>query len=157
MTGSAHLACSRFCSPAKRPRIARKAPLVHIPENVLDLLRKPSHTYLATSMDDGSPQLTQVWVDTDGEHVIINTVEGYVKLRNIERDPRVAVAVADPEEGFRYFQIRGRVIDQTTEGGAEHIEQLSQKYTGQPYPWWVGRDQVRVILTIEADSVSGNG
>ncbi len=138
------------------PSLERRS-YVQLPENVLDLLRKPSYTYLATLMDDGSPQLTQVWVDTDGDHVIINTVEGYVKLKNMERDPRVAVAVMDPDEGFRYFQIRGRVVSQTTEGGAEHIEALSQKYTGQPYPWYGGREQVRVIVTIEADSVSGMG
>lgn len=108
-------------------------------------------------MPDGSPQVTQTWVDTDGEHVIINTVEGFVKLRNIARDPRVAVAIGDPEQPFRYFQVRGHVIATTTEGGAEHIEMLSQKYTGQPYAWYGGRDQVRVIVTIAADAVSGMG
>lgn len=130
---------------------------VKIPDDVLALLRQPSTCYLATSMPDGSPQLTQTWVDTDGEHVIINTVQGYVKLRNIARDPRVAVAIADPKDAFRYFQIRGRVVDVTTEGGAEHIEMLSRKYTGQPYAWYGGRDQVRAIVTIEAESVSGMG
>lgn len=126
-----------------------------LPANVVELLRKPSPAYIATVMPDGGPQLTQVWVDTDGEHVVINTVQGFTKLRNIERDPRVAVAVADPENPRFYVQIRGRVIDSTTEGGAEHIEALSQKYVGQPYAWYGGRDQVRVILTIEADSISG--
>jgi PPOX class probable F420-dependent enzyme len=108
-------------------------------------------------MADGSPQVTQTWVDTDGDHVVINTVKGYVKTNNIKRDPRVAVAIADPADPFSYVQIRGRVIETTTEGGAEHIDMLSQKYTGQPYPWYGGRDQVRVILTIEADAVSSMG
>ena len=106
-------------------------------------------------MPDGSPQVTQTWVDTDGEHVIINTVQGYQKVRNIERDPRVALTVSDAEHPTRYLQVRGSVIGMTTEGGAEHIDKLSQKYTGKPYPWYGGREQVRVILTIEARKISG--
>ena len=124
---------------------------------LIALLRQPSICYIATTMADGSPQLTQTWVDTDGEHVIINTVQGFLKLRNIERDPRVAVAISDPENPSRYFQVRGRVIATTTEGGVDHIEALAQKYLGTPYPWYGGRDQVRVILTIEADKISSMG
>jgi PPOX class probable F420-dependent enzyme len=108
-------------------------------------------------MPDGAPQLTQTWVDTDGAHVLINTVRGFQKLRNLERDPRVALDVTDPENVFRYFQVRGRVVATTTDGGVEHIEALAQRYLGQPYPWYGGRDQVRVIVTIEADHVSGVG
>jgi PPOX class probable F420-dependent enzyme len=143
----------------RRRRVGRSVMeiAVKLPKDVLALLRKPSACYLATSMPDGSPQVTQTWVDTDGEHVVINTVQGYVKLQNIARDPRVAVAVADPENAWRYFQIRGHVIDVTTEGGAEHIEMLSRKYTGQPYAWYGGRDQVRTIVTIAAEHVSGMG
>ena len=126
---------------------------MNLPANIVDLLRQPSTCYIATLMPDGGPQLTQVWVDTDGEHVIINTVQGFAKLRNIAKDPRVAVAVADPADSRRFVQIRGHVIDTTTEGGAEHIEALSQKYLGQSYPWFGGRDQVRVIVTIEADAI----
>jgi PPOX class probable F420-dependent enzyme len=128
-----------------------------LPERLVDLLSKPSICCIATLMKDGSPQLTQVWCDTDGEHVVINTVQTHVKARNLERDPRVAVTVSDPANPTRYFQVRGRAIDLTTEGGAEHIEKLSQKYTGKPYTWWGGRQQVRVIVTIEADRISGIG
>jgi PPOX class probable F420-dependent enzyme len=106
-------------------------------------------------MPDGSPQLTQTWVDTDGEHVVINTVQGFQKLRNMERDPRVAVNVSDPANPSRYFEIRGRVISTTTEGGAEHIEALAQRYLGGPYPWYGGRDQTRVVVTIAADRIRG--
>jgi PPOX class probable F420-dependent enzyme len=125
-------------------------------EPLLELLRAPSTCYLATIMPDGSPQLTQTWVDTDGEHVIINTVQGFQKVRNIERDDRVALTVSDAEHPTRYLQVRGRVVNLTTEGGAENIEKLSMKYTGKPYPWYGGRDQVRVILTIEARTISGS-
>lgn len=132
-------------------------PTMQLTEPVLELLRARSTCYIATTMPDGSPQITQTWVDTDGEHVIINTVQGYQKVRNIQRDPRVAVTVSSPDNPSRYFQIRGSVVDVTAEGGAEHIEKLSRKYVGGPYPWYGGRDQVRVILTIEAHKISGQG
>jgi PPOX class probable F420-dependent enzyme len=130
---------------------------VKLSEDLLGLLRRPSICFLSTVMPDGSPQLTQTWADTDGEHVLINSVQGFVKLRNIERDPRVAVGIADPDMPARYFQVRGRVVAVTTEGAVDHINELSQKYLGRPYPWYGGRDQVRVIITIAPEKVSGIG
>jgi PPOX class probable F420-dependent enzyme len=130
---------------------------VHLTDEALALLRAPSICYLATIMPDGSPQLTQTWVDTDGEHVVINTVVGFQKVRNVERDPRVAVTLSDPANPTRYLQIRGDVVEATTEGGAEHIDQLSQKYLGRPYPWFGGRDQQRIILKISPRRISGEG
>jgi PPOX class probable F420-dependent enzyme len=130
---------------------------VKLTDDLLALLTGPSTCYLATSMNDGSPQLTQTWVDTDGEHVLINSVLGHLKVRNVERDPRVAVVISEPSKPSQYVQVRGRVIDVTTEGAAEHIEKLAQRYLGGPYPWYGGRDQTRVILTIEATAISGIG
>ena len=124
---------------------------------LLGLLRQPSICYIATTMPDGSPQLTQTWVDTDGTHVLINSVQGYVKVRNIARDPRVAVTISPIDNPSRYFQVRGRVVDTITEGAAEHIEILSQRYTGGPYPWYGGRNQVRVILVIAPEHISSMG
>ncbi len=106
---------------------------MQLSEELLALLRRPSTCYIATTMPDGSPQLTQTWVDTDGEHVVINTVQGFQKLLNIAHDPRVAVVIGDADNPWRYVQVRGRVVGTTTEGGAEHIEMLSRKYTGGPY------------------------
>ncbi|HET7094004.1 MAG TPA: TIGR03618 family F420-dependent PPOX class oxidoreductase, partial [Thermomicrobiales bacterium] len=120
-------------------------------------LRQTSRCFLATAMPDGSPQLTQTWVDTDGQHILINIVQGSVKDRNIARDPRVAVAIADPDNPARYVQARGRVIQRTTAGAADHIERLAQKYLGRPYPWYGGRDRTRVMLVIEVESISGQG
>ena len=131
--------------------------MIKLPEELLTLLRQPSTCYIATSMPDGSPQLTQTWVDTDGEHVLINSVQGYQKLRNIARDPRVAVAISDPHNPRRYFQVRGRVVNVTTEGAADHIEKLAQKYTGSPYRWYRGHDQVRVLIVIAPERVSSMG
>ncbi len=128
-----------------------------LPDDLVRLLRQPSTCYIATTMADGSPQLTQTWVDTDGHNLLINTVKGYQKARNIERDPRVAVSVADPDNPSRYHSIRGRVISATTDGAAEHIEALAQRYLGRPYPWYGGRDQARLLLTIAADSLHTMG
>ena len=128
-----------------------------LPEDLITLLRQPSLCFLATVMPDGSPQMTRTWVDTDGEHVVINSVQGHQKVRNVERDPRVAVNVCDPSSPSRYYAIRGRVVGVTTEGAAEHVEALAQRYLGGPYPWYGGRDQVRVILTIGADRVRRMG
>jgi PPOX class probable F420-dependent enzyme len=130
---------------------------VNLPNDLIALLRQPSTCYLATTMPDGSPQLTQTWVDTDGDHVIINTVHGFQKARNIERDPRVAVSVSDPANPSRYYAVRGRVVNATTEGGIEHIEVLSQRYLGGPYPWFGGHDQKRLILSIKADKIHTMG
>jgi PPOX class probable F420-dependent enzyme len=121
---------------------------VNLPESLLDLLRRPSPCFLATLMPDGSPQMTQTWVDTDGRNILVNTVEGFQKVRNMERDPRVAVNVTDPDDTSRYFSVRGRVVDITRTGAADHIETLAQRYLGGPYPWFGGRDQVRLLVTI---------
>ncbi|MDQ6658583.1 MAG: PPOX class F420-dependent oxidoreductase [Actinomycetota bacterium] len=125
--------------------------------DLVELLNARSTCYVATIMPDGSPQLTQTWVDTDGEKVIINSVRGFVKVRNLQRDPRVALVVSDPANSSRYFQVRGRVTNITEAGGADHIEKLSRKYTGQPYSWYGGREQVRVIITIEPEHISTVG
>ena len=130
---------------------------MNLPEDLIALLRQPSPCFLATLMPDGSPQMTQTWADTDGEHVMINTVQGHQKVRNIERDPRVAVNICDMSRPPRYYAVRGRVVRVTAEGGAEHIEALAQRYLGKPYPWYSGRDQVRVILTITADKIRAMG
>ena len=130
------------------------AALLELPAALLALLREPSLSFIATTMPDGSPQLTQVWVDTDGEHVVVNSVKTHVKVRNIERDPRVALTIADPADPSNYYQVRGQVLQMTTDGAVEHIEMLSWKYLGTPYPWYGGRDQIRVILVIGAQHVS---
>jgi PPOX class probable F420-dependent enzyme len=136
------------------PAALPDAAVATLPAELLDLLRRPSLAFIATTMADGSPQLTQVWIDTDGEHVLVNSVQTHLKVRNIARDPRVAITIADPDDPSSYFQVRGRVVETTTDGAVDHIEQLSRKYLGGPYPWWGGRDQIRVLLVIEADHVS---
>ncbi|MFH8737926.1 MULTISPECIES: PPOX class F420-dependent oxidoreductase [unclassified Streptomyces] len=134
-------------------RHTRKLPDMTLPSELTEAMGGPAICFLTTLMPDGSPQITQTWVDTDGEHVVINTVTTHQKMKNIHRDPRVAVAIADPAEPSRYWAIRGRVISSTTEGAETHIDKVAHKYLGGPYPWFGGRDQERVILTIAADKV----
>ena len=127
---------------------------MELPDGLLGLLTKASTCYLATTMPDGSPQLTQTWVDADVGNILINTVQGFRKLRNIERDRRVALTVSDPGSPDRYYEVRGDVTGITTDGAAEHIEKLAQRYLGTSYPWYGGRDQIRVLLTIEARKIT---
>lgn len=128
---------------------------MQLPTPLITLLRLPSPCSFSTLLPDGSPHATLTWVDTDGTHVLINSVPTHRKVRNVRRDPRVALTVLDPERLSRHYGVRGRVVDITTEGAVEHIEALSQRYTGGPYPWFRGRDQARVILTVEVDAVTG--
>jgi PPOX class probable F420-dependent enzyme len=127
---------------------------VDLPKGLLELLNAPSLCYLATVMADGSPHLTQTWVDTDGRYILINSVQGFQKLKNIGRDPRVAVTVSDRTRPSRYYTVRGRVRDVTPDAAAEHIDKLAWRYLGTAYPWYGGRDQIRMLLTIEAEKVS---
>lgn len=127
--------------------------MIELPERLLGMLNAPSTGLIATVNPDGSPQLTEVWVDTDGKHVLVNTVQGFRKLRNVERDPRVAVSILSKDDATDYYSLAGTVISADTEGAAEHIDRVSHKYTGGPYPNYGGRPQVRVLLTIRVDRI----
>ena len=121
------------------------------------LLQEPAFCQLATLMPDGSPQNTQVWVDTDGKHILINTAQGRQKERNVQRDPRVAVNVVDPTNAWRIGMVRGRVVEVTTEGADELIDQLAKKYLNvETYPFR-RPEEVRVTLKILPDKINEIG
>jgi PPOX class probable F420-dependent enzyme len=126
---------------------------MNIPETYQELLndRVKAFAFLATLMKDGSPQVTPVWFSWDGEYLLINSAKGRVKDRNMRRDPHVAVAIVDPRDVGRYLQIRGIVVEVTTEGAWEHANQLSLKYDGRP--WSGSPDQVRVIYRIKPEHI----
>lgn len=102
--------------------------------------------HVATVMKDGSPQVTPVWVDTDGTHVLINTSEGRVKTRNLRRDSRVALSITDPVNFFRMVVVRGKVVNITAEGADDHIHQLSLKYTGNRYSLRPADRRVKIAI-----------
>ena len=128
-----------------------------VPEPYRDLLTKKSFAHVATVGRDGSPQVTPVWIDYDGTHVLFNTARGRVKDKNLQRSPHVALTIMDPDNPYRYVQIRGRVVEMTEQGADPHIDALAKKYTGQDrYP---GRKpgEVRVTVKIAPESVQGMG
>jgi PPOX class probable F420-dependent enzyme len=131
--------------------------MTSIPQSHRDLFDKKSFAHLATVGADGAPQVTPVWIDYDGTHVRFNTARGRVKLRNIERNPRVALSVQDPENPYRYVQVRGRVVDTTEQGADAHIDALAKKYLGKDrYP---GRKpgEVRVTVKVAPEKIQSMG
>ena len=108
---------------------------MNIPENFTDLLswETKSVAHLALVLRDGTPQCTPLWFDYDGTHVIINSALGRVKDKAMRRTPHVALAISDPDNPYRYIQIRGKVVEITEEGGREIIDHLSEKYRGATY------------------------
>ena len=129
-----------------------------IPPQFRDLLEtKKAFAHLATLMPDGSPQVTPVWFDFDGTHLRINTAKGRVKDRNMRRDGRIAVAIQDPDNPYRYLAVRGRVEEITERGADAHIDALTKKYLGQDrYPYRQA-GEVRVTYRIRPERVSTMG
>ena len=101
-----------------------------IPDGYKDILQKKAFANLATVNTDGTPQVTPVWVDFDGTHVRFNTAKGRVKDKNLRRNPAVALSILDPDNPYRYLQVRGRVTDVTESGADAHIDSLAKKYLG---------------------------
>jgi PPOX class probable F420-dependent enzyme len=128
-----------------------------IPEKYRDLFNKKAFANLATMMPDGTPQVTPVWVDYDGTHVIVNSARGRQKDKNLRRNPKVSLSIQDPDNPYRYLEVRGRVAEITEDGADEHIDKMAKKYMGvDRYP---GRQsgEVRVIYKIEPQRTSSMG
>jgi PPOX class probable F420-dependent enzyme len=129
-----------------------------IPEKYLDLLnKKKAFAVIATTMPDGSPQVTPVWFDFKDGHVRVNTAKGRVKARTLKKGAAVALAIIDPDNPYRYVQIRGRVTRVTEDGAVPHIDSLAKKYLGQDKYPHAAPGEVRLMAEIEPTSVSGMG
>ena len=128
----------------------------NIPEKFQNLLADETRAFLllATTMDDGSPQVTPVWFNTDGEYILINSAKGRTKDRNMRARPQVAVVIMDFQDPYHYLQIRGRVVEMQTQGAEEHINDLALKYTGKP--WQIAPGQQRVIYKIEPEAIDAH-
>lgn len=128
-----------------------------IPDQYLDLTTKKAFAHLATIMPDGSPQVTPVWFDYLGGAIRVNSAKGRVKDRNMKEGARVALSILDPDNPYRYLQVRGVVRRVTEEGATAHIDSLAKKYLGQDkYPYHRPGD-VRVIYEIEPARCQGMG
>ncbi len=127
-----------------------------IPENFLDLLTtKKAFANIATVMKDGSPQVTPVWFDYTDDKIRINTAQGRVKARTLRPGARIAMAILDPDNPYRYLQVRGRVLDITEAGADAHIDSLAKKYLGQDQYPFRQAGEVRIKCEIEPTSARG--
>ena len=121
----------------------------NLPEAWKAMLQKPVFVHLATLMPDGSPQTSAVWVDLDGDRILVNSALGRIKDQNVRRDPRVGLSVVDPDNPYKTLSLRGCVVEITTQGADDSVDRLAKKYLGKDkYP---GRapGEVRVIYRIE--------
>ena len=132
--------------------------MAEIPAAFMDLLQhKKAFAHLATVMPDGSPQVTPVWFDYTDGHVRVNTAKGRVKARNMQEGSHVALSILDPDNAYRYVQIRGRVVRLTEQGANAHIDSLAKKYLGKDKYPFAQPGEVRVMYQIEPDAVQTMG
>ena len=128
-----------------------------IPETYRDLFNKRAFASLATVMPNGDIQVTPVWVDADNGNVIFNSARGRVKDKNVRRDPRVTLTLIDPDNPYRYMEIRGRVFDFTEQGADKHIDKMAKKYLGvDKYPY-AKPGEVRVLYRVKPEKVLVHG
>ncbi|HVP52913.1 MAG TPA: PPOX class F420-dependent oxidoreductase [Terriglobales bacterium] len=128
-----------------------------IPEKYRDLFNKRAFASLATRMPNDDVQVTPVWVDVDDSNVIFNSARGRVKDKNVRRDPRVTLTLMDPDNPYRYLEVRGRVVDITEKGADQHIDKLAKKYLGvDKYPYRQP-GEVRVLYRVKPEHVHAYG
>jgi PPOX class probable F420-dependent enzyme len=128
-----------------------------IPEQFLDLFHKKAFGSLSTLMPDGSPQTNPVWVDYQDGELWVNSAAGRLKDKNMKRDPRVSVAVIDPDNPYRFLEIRGKVREVTQDGAPQHIDKMAKKYLGKDkYPYAQPGEQ-RVLYKITPEHIHTMG
>jgi PPOX class probable F420-dependent enzyme len=128
-----------------------------IPDKYRDLFDKKIFAGLATTMPDGSPQVTPVWIDFDGENVLVNTAVGRRKDKNLQHDGRVALMLVDPDNPYRYLEVRGQVVERTHDGADDHINKMAKKYLGKDVYPFRQPGEVRVLYRIKPERFSSMG
>jgi PPOX class probable F420-dependent enzyme len=128
-----------------------------IPEKYLDLFSKRAFANLATLMPDGRPQVTPVWCDYDGTYILVNSARGRQKDRNMRRNPNVALSIVDPDNPYRYLEVRGKVVEITEDGASTHIDKMAQKYLGKDKYPFAQPGEVRVLYKIKPEHTSSMG
>jgi len=116
---------------------------------VLALLSRPNFAHLATLMPDGSPNVTPIWIGLQDDHILITSDENSLKVKNLRRDPRLAVSVVDFHDPYEEVQIRGRVVEFRDDSKFEILDAISQKYTGKEFPWRNPAGRVALIIEVE--------
>ena len=125
---------------------------IALSDDVKALVRGANFAHLATLMSDGSPQNAPVWVDLEGDRILVGTGEGSLKARNTKRDPRVAISIVAYDNPYVEAQIRGRVVERRPDADFAEMDPVSRKYTGKPFPMRDNPAQ-RLALVIEVDRV----
>lgn len=128
-----------------------------IPDTFLDLFAKKAFAHLATLMPGGEPQVTPVWIDYDGERVVFNTAAGRQKDKNLQRDGRVSLSIADPDNPYRYLEVRGRVSERTMSGADSHIDKMAKKYLDKDKYPFRQPGEVRVIFKVTPERITSMG
>lgn len=128
-----------------------------IPETYQDLLTKPSFAHIATIGPKGEPQTTPVWIDWDGEYILFSQTKARRKFHNIQREPRIALSLTDPENPYRYLEVRGVVEGVDDDPDNAFINKMAKKYIGQDvYPWGRPEDE-RVVVKIRPEHTTQMG
>ena len=128
-----------------------------IPDQYKDILSKVAFANLATVMPDGSPQVTPVWFDFDGNNIWVNSAKGRVKDKNMRRNKRVALSITDPDNAYRHLDVQGEITEITEQGADAHIDKLAKKYLGKDKYPFRQPGEVRVIYKIRPDKVATMG
>jgi PPOX class probable F420-dependent enzyme len=122
--------------------------MARLDDSARSKIEAPNLAFLATVMEDGSPQVSPIWIAMEDGNITFNTALGRLKERNMRRDPRVAISVADRDDIYDRVTIRGRVLEMIDGEVAEHqIDDLSRKYLGTDYPWRKpGENRLKVVV-----------
>lgn len=118
------------------------------------LFEEPNFAHFATNGQDGYPSVSPVWVDVDGDLIVVNTAEGRRKTENVKRDPKVGISVHQQSNPYNHVALQGDVVEITHEGADAHIDAMAKKYMGEDTYPWRSPDEVRVILKIRPDKIS---
>ena len=123
---------------------------IPLPQRAKELIDEHAFVVLGTGNTDGGPHTAILWASRDGDDILMSTVRGLRKERNLMLDPRASVLILDPATSYRYVEIRG-TVELTEEGGAELIDELCRAYEGVPSTIDAGTENVRVVLRLTAE------
>lgn len=129
----------------------------NIPDSHLDMFERPIFATIATLYPDGAPHLTPIWIDVEDGHLLFTVIAGHVKDRNMQKDPRVAITLFDPENPYRYIMVRGEVIEITKNGAFEHSQKMAKKYLGPDGEYIFGEGEYPHLFKVRPNKVSARG